>query len=257
METNAEVYSSEQVLRHYATYSDTLQLPESAILALLQQRLSAMRMLDIGVGGGRTTAHFAPLVRTYTAIDFSEGMIASCKEKYQTELPAAKFAVCDVRDLSRFEARAFEFVLFSFNGIDNVSAPERRIVLAEIRRICAPGGIFCFSSHNLQYLPAVFKLHLNVHPVRFIRSLIERRSLLRNNRQQINHLASANQLVIYDNVFDFGLYTCYVRPEWQVKQLLEVGFDSVKLFGLYNGNEINVKDYSKSTDPWIYYFCTS
>ena len=38
-------------------------------------------MLDIGVGTGRTTMHFAGLVKEYVGVDYSSALIQACPEK--------------------------------------------------------------------------------------------------------------------------------------------------------------------------------
>lgn len=256
MNNNHSAYSSQKVVRHYAEYSKELQPPEKTIFDILNPGLSQMKMLDIGVGGGRTTSFFAPNVKEYTGIDFSEGMINVCREKFKTMFPAAKFEVCDVRNLSRFASRYFDFILFSFNGIDNISYEERITVLKEMRKICSPQGVFCFSSHNLNYLPEFFKIHFRLHIFKFIKSLAGRKKLIKQNKDSINDLASKNYVNIYDDVYDFGLHTCYIRPSYQVEILHSSGFKNVRLFELSKGTEIkNESEYNFIMDPWIYYLC--
>jgi ubiquinone/menaquinone biosynthesis C-methylase UbiE len=58
-----------------------LQSLEKAILDTLKDQLPQMKMLDIGVGGGRTTLHFAQAAEEYWAIDYSDEMIAACRKK--------------------------------------------------------------------------------------------------------------------------------------------------------------------------------
>ncbi len=66
-----------------------------------------MDMLDIGVGGGRTTRHFAPLARTYLGVDYSAAMIARCKR----EFPSFRFAVADARRLAFAADESYDLVL--------------------------------------------------------------------------------------------------------------------------------------------------
>src|SRR5256885_10034140 len=54
-----ETYSKDDVVAYYAKY-DELQKPEESILRHLGPGLWAMRMLDVGVGGGRITQHHPP-----------------------------------------------------------------------------------------------------------------------------------------------------------------------------------------------------
>ncbi|MCW3102504.1 MAG: Methyltransferase type 11 [Bacteroidetes bacterium] len=256
METNKKVYSDSQVVKHYAAYSASLQRPERTIMNLIQPVLQEMRMLDIGVGAGRTTVFFADKVKEYTGIDFSEGMTRACKEKFGNTYPAAVFETVDVRDLSRYADNSFGFVLFSFNGLDNISHEERIVALSEIRRVCAEKGIFCFSSHNLQCLPDFFGIRFRWHPVRFLKSLFARRRLIARNKEQIGKFPEADHVTIFDDVYDFGLHTYYIRPSAQIAQLKKNGFGEVKVFSLNTGEELREQQYEAATDSWLYYLCS-
>lgn len=256
MDINSKTYSLPKVVKHYTEYSAQLQAPEKTILDLLRPELLRKRMLDIGVGGGRTTSFFAPLVKTYTGIDFSDEMILACKKKFSTVFPSATFETKDVRDLSDYPSGSFDFVLFSFNGLDNISHEEREKALKEIRRILSPGGFFCFSSHNLQYLPSFFSFRFRWHPIKFLKSVISRKKLKVQNKEQIKQIAIAEHLTIFDDVYDFGLFTYYSRPEFQIKQLKNAGFQKIRLFSLKKGEEItDPGKYKEEKDSWIYYLC--
>lgn len=256
MDTNTNTYSSSKVVKYYAEYSQKLQAPEIAIYEFLKLQLPEMKMLDIGVGGGRTSAFFAPEVKEYIGVDFSEGMINVCKEKFKTTIPSAKFEVCDVRNLSKYKTGYFDFVFFSFNGLDNITHEERITALKEIRRICSPNGYFCFSSHNLQCLPDFFKIRFRLNPLKFLKSLIKRKKLIEQNKNAISELPASNHVNIYDDVYDFGLHTYYVRPSYQVGQLESLGFNTIRLFSLEDGKELsNSEQWNNSNDSWIYYLC--
>lgn len=256
METNIKRYSLPEVIKHYTEYSDKLQNPEKIIFEILKSDLNQMKMLDIGVGGGRTTIHFAPHVKEYIGIDFSAGMINACKERFKTTIPSAKFEVADVRNLSQFSTGYFDFVFFSFNGLDTISHEERGVALKEMKRICAPQGFFFFSSHNLQCLPDFFKIHFRLHLIKFFKNLIKRKELIANNKEQISKIPIANYLNIYDDVYDFGLHTYYIRPSYQVEQLKTIGFSSVQVFDLSDRKElIGSEQFKHAKDSWIYYLC--
>lgn len=254
VQNNTKVYSSPDVVDHYANYSQ-LQAPEKTIFDLLDPLLPGMKMLDIGVGGGRTTAFFAPRVKEYIAIDLSENMLETCRIKFGSRLPNAQFLTGDARHLAAFSAGYFDFVLFSFNGIDNVPHGERRHVLREVRRVCRAGGFFCFSSHNLLHLPHLLKPHFTLHPVKFLRNIAGTLRLIKNNREQIKKMRSADCIEIYDDVHDFGLYTSYIRPSAQLAQLENCGFTNARLFTLKEGALLKASQYEQNTEPWIYYLC--
>ena len=87
-DNNRVVYESEDVIRYYLSQND-LQKPEETILNELRNKLPQMSMLDIGVGAGRTTTHFAFLAKEYIGIDYSGQMVNACQRKFQ--LPPRKF----------------------------------------------------------------------------------------------------------------------------------------------------------------------
>ena len=119
IDRNLKTYTSADIVGYYSQLK-ALQPAEEAILTLLKPGLGSMKMLDIGVGGGRTTRHFAAVTAEYVGIDYSAGMIDACKERCSGDANTT-FHVGDARDLSRFEDDCFDFILFSFNGIDYIS----------------------------------------------------------------------------------------------------------------------------------------
>ena len=86
--------------------------------------------MDLGVGGGRTTAFLLQLSKDYVGIDFSNEMIERCRARF----PATQFEVRDAQDLSGFEDQSFDFILFSCTGIDLVNHDQRLRILKEVRR---------------------------------------------------------------------------------------------------------------------------
>lgn len=251
---NTDIYSKAKVVKYYSEYSTALQEPEKTIFELLKHQLPDMRVLDIGVGGGRTTPALAPHAKEYIGIDFSPEMIQVCTEKYKSTYPVAKFEVCDVRNLTHFDTGYFDLILFSFNGLDNITADERELCLKEFRRICSVTGYLCFSSHNIQSLPNFFKVQFRLHPIKLISSIIKRKKLIKENATQLIKMTTADYVIIYDDVYDFGLQTYYVRPSNQIRALNSAGFKNVQLFDLKRGKPLSTsEEYTATTDSWIYY----
>lgn len=144
-DSNKKIYTARSIVRHYTRLS-LLQPAEQMILELLQGQLSSMKMLDIGVGGGRTTQHFSKLAMEYVGIDYSTNMIAACQKRFSASSQVVMFEVCDARDMSRFRDNSFDFILFSFNGIDYVSHTDRLKVFQEVSRVAKPGAYFSFQA---------------------------------------------------------------------------------------------------------------
>lgn len=136
-----------------AQYASASQLfaPEAAFLSIYRNQLQQSSLLDLGIGAGRTTRHFAPLCRAYTGIDYAPAMVEQARKNCPQF--ARRIHEADARDLSRFASGVFDCVLFSFNGLDCLDPEGRTQVLREVYRVLRPGGLFSFSSHNLDSVP--------------------------------------------------------------------------------------------------------
>ncbi|HUB11146.1 MAG TPA: class I SAM-dependent methyltransferase [Acetobacteraceae bacterium] len=100
-------------------------------------------ILDIGVGGGRTTPLMRAISDDYRGIDYVPAMAAIAKKRF----PDGEFCRMDARHLE-FPAGIFALVAFSYNGIDSVDPEGRRQILAEVHRVLRPRGCFVFSALN-------------------------------------------------------------------------------------------------------------
>ncbi|MGG6295944.1 class I SAM-dependent methyltransferase [Leptolyngbya sp. AN02str] len=255
VDTNQKTYESPGIVWHYAQLQQ-LQPAESAILNLLRDRLADMKMLDIGVGGGRTTLHFSPVVKDYTGVDYSAEMIAACRQRFSAS--AAQFAVCDARDMSQFDDQSFDLILFSFNGIDYVSHGDRLKILQEIHRIGKPGGYFCFSSHNLQGFAHSFRLRnqLSLNPIRtYVNLMMLGCMRLMNRPLTQTNIQCSDYLIVKDESHNFRLNTYYIYPQRQLAQLMPY-FGNVKIYSWSSGQELATeKELCSNVDAWLYYLC--
>lgn len=253
MDKNLNTYSSKNVVSYYEKY-DSLQKPEQKIISVLKNELAGMEMLDIGIGAGRTTRYFYPLVKSYTGIDYSQEMVNSCINRLQKDFPNASFVCEDARTLEKFKDSSFDLVLFSFNGIDYVSLEERIQIIKQINRVLRTGGVFCFSSHNISSLTEMpfFEFRLNIPAA--IKKIFEVKKIKSLNKEQLAIAGKADHVIINDGAHNYGLQTFYVRRSYQVKQLAENGFSSAKVFALSDGNEINAEQ-DTSKEKWLYYLC--
>ncbi|PSB30451.1 class I SAM-dependent methyltransferase [Stenomitos frigidus] len=254
---NQNAYAAARIVRHYAQLG-ALQPAEQTVLDLLHDRLPGMKMLDIGVGGGRTTKHFAAIVADYTGIDYSTAMIAACKKRFAASSQTALFEVCDARDLSRFQDDSFDFILFSFNGIDYVSHADRLKVFQEVCRVGRPGGYFCFSSHNLQGLEREFdfRKRLDLNPLKIYVDLVML-ALLRlfNPSTTLKQLNASAHVVVKDESHNFCLQTYYVRPSEQLSQL-NANFSDVNVYAWKSGLNVTAeRELVSNVDLWLYYLC--
>jgi SAM-dependent methyltransferase len=102
------------------------------------------KVLDIGVGGGRTAGILLGETQDYVGIDYTPAMVAACRARF----PGHRFEIADARDLKDFTADEFKLAVFSYNGIDSVDEEDRSLVFDEVLRVLAPGGAFFFSTFN-------------------------------------------------------------------------------------------------------------
>jgi SAM-dependent methyltransferase len=141
-EQNSKIYNAQEVAAYYAAL-DYLTPCERLLFQTYIPAGSAI--LDLGVGGGRTTPYLASRSERYVGVDNAPAMVAACRTKF----PDLEFTVADAADLSAFPPASFDSVVFAYNGIDFVLPEDsRRQCLVHIHRILKPGGALIFSSHN-------------------------------------------------------------------------------------------------------------
>lgn len=212
-------------------------------------------MLDIGIGLGRTTLHFAPAVKSYTGIDYAQAMVDSCKESLANFPTALNIQLGDARSMPEFESGSFDFILFSYNGIDYVSHEDRPVIFQEILRIGKPGGYFVFSTHNIQYIDRLYKIKFGSNLKHFAYQCYRYARLIFENGFPSKY-RNADMAILTDGVNHFKTVTYYIRPSVQSEQLKTLGFKNIRLFSLTTGAEINESDLNDATrDSWIYYVC--
>lgn len=254
-EHNYRAYKNRRVVQHYSQLCQ-LQSAEQTILKLLHNEWSSMKMLDIGIGGGRTTQYFSRVVWEYVGIDYSEEMIAACQKRFPSQ--SSVFRVADARDMSQFPDSSFDFILFSFNGIDVIPHRDRLQVLQEVRRVGKPGGYFCFSSHNLQGIERAFhwQNQISFNPLKTYVNLVML-GLLRFFNRSISpqQIRNSTYEIIQDESHNFRLKQYYIRPQEQLNQLV-TDFDNIKIYSWNSGLEItDQQELTTNVEMWLYYLC--
>ncbi|MES2838434.1 MAG: class I SAM-dependent methyltransferase [Bacteroidota bacterium] len=251
--SNLETYKNKKTINYYFN-AEGLQLPEQTILKKNEDKLLNANVLDVGVGGGRTTPFFAKNADYYLGIDFSEEFIIHCQKKYKSAFPNAEFKTVDARSLEQMTPASFDIILFSFNGIDNVNNEERKNIIKTIYNLLKPSGCFIFSSHNINYLPILAKYKIYRNPFATLKTVIKHYNFLRKNNLALQN--TKDYTFIYDDTYDFGLTTCYIEAKYQIKQLEEVRFSNCEIYSLNTGNKISITESETDKSAWLYYTCT-
>jgi ubiquinone/menaquinone biosynthesis C-methylase UbiE len=219
---NKGVFEQPDVIENYV-HETTLRVAERVIFERYRADYVGKRVLDLGVGGGRTAPSLAPNAARYVGIDFSERMVAACRMRF----PEWNFQWGDARDLAAFGAGSFDFVLFSWNGLDYVSNEDRQRVLAEVLRVLDRGGVFAFSSHNLD-APAIAAWRVVLRPrspAELARALGRASRSIRNRLRNVSkQIRTDRYAILNDPTHNFGLQTYYIGAEAQIDQLRQAGF---------------------------------
>ncbi|MGZ5179869.1 MAG: class I SAM-dependent methyltransferase [Ramlibacter sp.] len=251
---NSATWLAPDIAAFYAKASG-LQPAEARILEELRPQMDRWAMLDIGVGGGRTTQHFAPAVADYTGIDISPSMVEHCRRRFGSS--RCRFDVVDVRRLSVLGTSRYHLVLFSFNGLDYLDHHERLQALAQIRSVCRPGALFCFSTHNIHALAHLMRLRAQStrKPAQLLRNLRNwLRWQLRHSRQ-VAEVAGQRRdwAIVNDGAHECRLRTYYIRPAAQLVQL-QAAFDAVRIFSR-SAEELSEDRLESADDDWLYFLC--
>lgn len=142
LDPNLRAYNSPEIAGYYAALT---YLTPCELLLFEEHLRPGMSILDLGVGGGRTTPHLSSTAGHYVGVDYAPEMIAACQKKF----PQLRFEVGSATDLSRFASYSFHAVIMAFNAVDYIFPQTSRVrALHEIHRVLKPEGVLIFSSHN-------------------------------------------------------------------------------------------------------------
>ncbi len=236
-QVNRSFYDAPQVVDNYAA-TTTLQRAEETILQRHRRELAGARLLEIGVGPGRTTPHIRGLVRQYVGIDYSAAMLAPCRQRYRD----AQLALCDGRMLA-FPTASFDAVYFCWNAIDDVDHADRQAMLAEIARALRPRGLFFFSTHNRLWKPKS-PYTAFYQPSKYVRRIINHLRHRKFERREEEYA------IVNEPPGDFCTLTYFIDRRQQIAQLARHGFGEVEMVAL-DGRIIDADE--PCGDGWIYY----
>lgn len=245
-QVNKRAYARADVVSHYERL-DVLLEPERILLERLAPDLRGKKILDVAVGGGRTTKYLLELSGDYTGVDYTPEFVEVARRKF----PAARIECRDARDLSAFAGETFDFVMFSFNSIDYVPHEDRMRALREILRVLKTGGLFLFSAHNRDHagfnkLPWQQGLSLDLI---FIKScLYSLYHLPRHLRMRRHEIHADEYAVINDNAHGYSLLAYYIAIPRQLEQLARVGFASAEAYDMRGEPTLH-----NMSDAWIHY----
>jgi SAM-dependent methyltransferase len=133
----AQQMADESMLRNLAAQADAIWPQEQRLFERYSLPASA-RIADIGCGSGEITSRLAARYpdAELVGVDILEGSVAYARRRYAALAPRVRFEQGDAFEL-QFVAGQFDLVVCRHM---TQSVPEPQRVLAELRRICRPGG---------------------------------------------------------------------------------------------------------------------
>jgi SAM-dependent methyltransferase len=240
---NRDIYNDSAVVKHYVLSERLQECEEYAFDKYIEEGAS---ILDLGVGGGRTTCYLSKTSGRYVGVDYSAAMIDACKKRF----PGIEFHCADASKLDAFADHAFDVVVFSFNGIDYLpSAALRHRCMSEARRVLKDDGLFIFSSHNAQNIadPPTFQ-GASTHQIlwRSLRMVWTSFQVASRNLRT-KAFWRAEESYVLDPIHG-GLTTLISTPTLVTRELEGAG---LRLIEIVPGPRINVA--SKFLAKWYYY----
>ncbi|MBE9015979.1 class I SAM-dependent methyltransferase [Chroococcidiopsidales cyanobacterium LEGE 13417] len=245
---NQTLYEKPSTVKEYICTQKELWIEEKTIFEKYEQHIKDKTILDVGCGGGRTAIALSELTSNYTGIDYSMEMVKAC-QKWHSSL---NFLHGDASDMHMFDAESFDFIMFSFNGIDCMSHEKRIKTLKEIYRALKNGGIFAFSSHNLDDCKIVtaFNKYDMKRPRAIAKNFLNVMSYLKVRKYQIH---TDTYEILSDPLAGFGHLTYYIRKPEQVKQLVNIGFQNIAIINR-QAQFVDINSLDRDSE-WLHYVC--
>lgn len=244
-EANFDRYCDDETVAHYVKVEGLLPCEEEIFGRVLEPGCA---LLDLGVGGGRTTPYLAGIASRYVGADYVASMVEACRRRF----PQRDFVTADARHMPVFENDEFDAVVFSFNGIDTMGTDaDRARCLCEIARVLRPKGRFIFSSHNAKALAVLEQWPPSASGGEICYQIL--RSVAISARLGFRTLSQGPFFRGAGYILEptHGGVTNYVStPEVMIPQLEAAGFRVLDIVG---SGYPNVQ--SKYLNCWYYYAC--
>jgi SAM-dependent methyltransferase len=252
---NRSVWGSPRVLQIFARRDGWTDPGEALVMQRLADEARGRSILDIGVGAGRTLPYLRSLSGDYVAIDYLDEMVRLTRSRF----PSARVEHGDARELDAFADSTFDLVVFSFNGIDGVAHEDRPKVFGAVERVLRPGGLFAYSTHNLDHRcagrapwhPSRFRLGSGLRQV--AGSLLRLpKSIPTYRRLRARSVRGERWASLVDSAYNFSVVWHYVTLDEAIRELRESGFTGVAEIYSTAGVRVDSAD-DTSESPWLHY----
>jgi SAM-dependent methyltransferase len=248
---NRQAFSRRSALREFSRATGWLDLGEKHATAQFAEEFRGQSVLDLGVGGGRTTELLSAIAGDYVGVDYVEPMVAAAAARH----PGARFLCADARDLSMFADASFQLVNMSNNMIDAVDPQGRLQVLREAHRVLRPGGLLIFSALNRDGPGHDEGFHMHSQATGLLAPLHRLRwaAISLRNRMRLGRLAlrGADLSAVNIAALGFAVVALFITRAAQLRQLRDVGFVPLAEWG--NTGRLLPADDLAVDSTWIHY----
>jgi SAM-dependent methyltransferase len=244
---NAAIFMAPAVAKQYGNPAPFAA--EAMILIRYKEAFAGKRVLDLGVGAGRTTQYLAPFASDYLGIDLSPAMLALARARY----PEVRFADMDLREIGKLQPGSFDFIFGPWNILSAFSHDERIQIIRRVHNLLSPNGVFAFSAHNRDWKfagghPLSKPLRPRniidaLHPTSWV-NYMSRRNL---RREEADHAILNDEAHRWQGVF------YYISPDAQASQLESCDFEFVEALA-EDGRTLRRGD-STEGNGTIHYVC--
>jgi ubiquinone/menaquinone biosynthesis C-methylase UbiE len=257
---------AEKIYRHYNCPATAADYGQQEYITPCERLLFSvyispgMAILDIGVGGGRTSQYLARNASRYVGIDFAPEMVRICRRKY----PQWEYLEAPATDLSPLQSESFDVAVLSYNMLDDLIPDENCWrCLRECHRVLREDQLLIFSSHN----PRAILVRTNQETAELRRPApspgVFGRVFHNALNQSVKYFTSARASI--RRVFSYGTKSPFWRgegyiidaenlmthcwtPKKAIAELAQYGFR----FITFQGDDFPRKSYLLTTD-WCYY----
>ncbi len=144
--------SSAYIARTYDYYFRDNELFQFDTAVLDEVIPPGSRILDLGCGTGRHTAHFSSKGCFAVGVDLSEHMLTICSAKLRRSALKGYLVRADICDLGFFRPGSFDAALCMFSTIGLIKGERNREqFLIGARRTLRPAGILVLHTHNFYH----------------------------------------------------------------------------------------------------------
>lgn len=238
---NRHAFSSPGGRAYFLSLNGWLDDGERALIGAAINGGDQPRVLDIGVGAGRTVPLLAPRAASYVGIDMAPRLVELARRRFGADL-----RLMDARKLD-FPDAAFDLVAFSYNGIDAVGFEGRHAVLAQVARVLAPGGVFAFSSLNRDGpdYREPFRLARprpgRSRPVELARAVAKSAVGLFNYARNGRYVVETDEMAIaISSAHNYGVPAVFISVPSQAAQLRRHEMTLQRAFSNIDGSELDL-----------------